>query len=332
MKAQRIRFHAPYAVSLETIDLAPIADRQVLVQGICSAISPGSEKLIYRGNFPLDQAIDLNFNDQKNLFSYPLTYGYCFVGRIIETGSKVDPKLTGQQVFAFKPHQNLQLCELDELIFLPEDTDPFDACFLANLETAANLLLDCRPLLGERLAVIGQGIVGLLTQLLLQSFPLEKLLLIDTIPQRLELAASLGGATAVHPKQLAEYRHSCDAVIELSGHLQGLESAIELARYDGRIIAGSWYGESSAPFALNTHFHRMRLQIISSQVSTISPELRGRFDSKRRLSIAMNELKKIKPARFISQRLPFTEENIRLAYQQLSESNSTQLQIVFCYD
>ncbi|MFW7380492.1 MAG: zinc-binding dehydrogenase [Oligoflexus sp.] len=331
MNTQRIRFVAPCKVILEDITIAELEPKQVLLKSICSAISPGSERLIYRGHFPKDQPIDLNFKDQKKTFSYPMSYGYCLVGEIIATGSEISSRYLGKRAFVFQPHQAHAVCSFEELILLPADLDPFDACFLANCETACNLVLDTRPLLGERIAVIGQGIVGHLTQKILQKFPLENIIVIDSNPQRLDIARAQGDVTALLPTELDDYWQSCDAVIELSGHLPALETAVNLCRYDGRVIVGSWYGENQQPISLNTYFHRMHLKIISSQVSQIAPDLRGRFDKKRRMSTAMQVIKEQNPKQLISHRVPFTENMVRETYQSLNQAESAQLQVVFTY-
>jgi len=332
VKTQRISFVAPCKVILEEIELPSLGSKQILLKSICSAISPGSERLIYRGQFPQDQPIDLNFLDQNEKFGFPMTYGYSLVGEIIAVGSTLSSAYIGKKAFAFKPHQTHVVCLLEELFLLPADFDPFHACFLANFETATNLVLDSRPLLGERVAIIGQGVLGLLTHQIMQEFPLDKLLVIDTNTYRLEIARSQSEATALLPIELEDYYHSCDLIVELSGQLQSLEQAIQLCRYEGRIISGSWYGEGPQLLALNTHFHRMRIQIQSSQVSTISPELRGRYDSHRRLALAFKLLKNKSTVNFITHRFLFTEDKVREAYQHLDKPGKMQLQMVFVYD
>jgi threonine dehydrogenase-like Zn-dependent dehydrogenase len=141
----------------------------------------------------------------------------------------------------------------------------------------------------------------------------------------------MGAGIALKPDELADFQQQFDAVIELTGKVEAVETAINLCHYDGRIVVGSWFGEDGHTLTLNTHFHRSRIQIISSQVSTIHPALRGRFNSQRRLDLALNHLKRLKPSRLISHRFAFSREQITEAYHLLDHPSPLHLQMVFTY-
>ena len=181
---------------------------------------------------------------------------------------------------------------------MPADIDPYAAVFLANMETAVNFLLDASPKVGERVLIVGQGIVGLLTSSLLAQFPLAGLFAVEGIGDRQRWAEKIGVNKVFDVNQLDEMAdlHSAlrlneqhggaDLIIEVSGSPEALNLAIDLCGYAGRILVGSWYGTKRAAINLGERFHRNRIQIVSSQVSSIAPENSGRWDPGRRFEVA----------------------------------------------
>lgn len=172
----RALFHvAERRVEVRELDLPALAAGEVLVRSRFSAISPGTEAMIFRGAFPTDAALDSRIAALQGGFTYPFRYGYALVGEVEATGPGVDQALAGSRVFAFHPHQDRAVVPLADCLAIPEGIAPQAALFLPQVETAVNLVLDGAPLVGERVLVFGQGVVGLLTAALLARFPLARL-------------------------------------------------------------------------------------------------------------------------------------------------------------
>lgn len=330
-----VYFTAPGQVEVRQESLPPLTQGQLLVETICSAISPGTEMLVYRGDFPKDLA---DSNDRLSTgLAYPVSYGYACVGKVIKISKDMRHRWLGRLVFAFQPHSSHFVAKPDELLPLPEGMAPETACFLPNMETAVNLVQDAAPLLGERALVFGQGIVGLLTTALLAEFPLASLVTCDRYLLRRESSLSLGVTASLDPnatgciKQLRDLLPSgADLSFELSGAPAALNDAIALTGFGGRVIIGSWYGEKEAALALGGTFHRSRIQLVSSQVSTIAPALRGRWDKARRFGVAWEALERIQPQKWITHRFPLNEAE--KAYRLLGENPQETIQVIFQYN
>lgn len=324
-------FAEAHRVALTSETLPAPKPGEVLVQTQFSAISPGTERLAYRGEIPPDLPLDETLGGLFGTFTFPFKYGYAVVGKIITLGDAVSPRWLGRQVFAFQPHQSHFCAPIESLLPLPAGLEPEDALFFPNVETALTLVLDGAPLLGERVAVVGQGVVGLLTTALLAQFPLAGLLTVDPLAPRRKQSQSLGATASFAPAEVPPdfWPQGADLIFELSGQPQALNQAINLAGYASRIVVGSWYGTKTAPLNLGTAFHRQRLQLISSQVSTLAPALRGRWDSARRLALVWKHLPQLKPSRLITHRLPFTQAED--AYVLLDQAPAVALQIIFTY-
>lgn len=328
-------FTAPHTLEIREAPLLAPRSNEVLVETRLSAISPGSEMLVYRGLCPsVPDAHDL----VSSALTYPTDYGYACVGRILETGAQVDSNLTGKWVFAFQPHTTHFTAPLSSLFFIPEDLSPETACFLPNTETAVNLVQDAIPLLGERALVLGQGIIGLLTTALLAQFPLAALVSADRYPLRRAASLQAGAAASLDPLAADFYAQSrallgeagADFTLEVSGAPAALNDAIALTRFSGRVIIGSWYGKKDITLDLGGAFHRSRIALIASQVSTIRPELSARWDKARRFAVAWEALRRIQPQQWITQRFPF--HRAAEAYRLLDESPGETIQVIFDYD
>ncbi len=325
-----VTFTAPRQVELRQESLPALGADDVLVETICSAISAGTEMLVYRGQFPQD----INSVDSiSSGLHYPTTYGYACVGRVIEIGSRVDPKWAGRLIFSFQSHTTHFVTTTDCLILIPETISPETACFLPNMETAVNLVQDAAPILGERVLVLGQGVIGLLTTSLLREFPLESLLPAD----HYELRRKASGLTDSLDSSAPNFREQAksllksgaDLTLELSGSPSALDDAIALTCFSGRIVIGSWYGEKRAPIDLGHSFHHSRIKLISSQVSTIAPELSARWDKSRRFDVAWKALERIRPEKWITHRFPLEEAG--KAYKLLDESPKQTIQVIFSH-
>lgn len=333
MQTQTLTFIAPRRIELIEHELPPPGAGEVLVQTLVSAISPGTEMLIYRGQCP-------TLSDEHDRFSsqltYPTAYGYACVGKIIETGQRVNPELENRLVFAFQPHTSYFVTHHSSLITLPENMSIENACFLPNMETAVNLIQDAAPILGERVLVLGQGIIGLLAAALLRQFPLESLVTTDFYLLRRAASQALGvslcldaGRTDLDAAIRQILPSGADLTLEVSGSPLALDTAIEHTTFSGRIVIGSWYGEKRAALNLGGRFHRSRIRLLASQVSTISPELSPRWDKFRRFNIAWESLAKIQPEKWITHRANF--QDAAKIYQLLDENPAEIIQVIFDY-
>ena len=343
VKRKTLYFTAPRQVEIREETLrAPGAD-EVLVKTICSAISAGTEMLIYQGHFPRDLEADSVISSLRGGFKYPLAYGYANVGTVQETGKNVDRSWQGKLVFSFQPHTSHYVCPSDSLTIIPSTLPSETACFLPNMETAVNLVQDGAPALGERVLVLGQGVVGLFTTSLLSEFPLDALVIVDRYDLRCEMglaecqkskalscALLNSGAADFREKASSSLEQGADLAFELSGNPAALNDAIKLTRFSGRVVIGSWYGEKPAEVDLGGAFHRSRIKLISSQVSTLSPELSGRWDKKRRFDVAWKALERIKPERWITHR--FAIDQAADAYRLLDQNPQEALQVILDYN
>jgi 2-desacetyl-2-hydroxyethyl bacteriochlorophyllide A dehydrogenase len=346
VKRKTLYFTAPHQVELREETLPELGADDVFVETVCSAISAGTEKLVYEGRFPRGVETDSAISSLRGGFQYPLAYGYACVGVVRETGTQVDRSLHDKFVFAFQPHTSHFITDHSSVIPLSEGCSFENACFLPNMETAVNLVQDGAPILGERVLVLGQGVVGLLTASLLNEFPLERLVTVDHFENRRKASEETGvtesldpqwiqnkigtANTAVIPEETqAAYAQSFDLTFELSGTPSALNDAIALTRFSGRIVIGSWYGEKRAEIDLGGSFHRSRIKLISSQVSSIAPELSGRWDKARRFAVAWEALKRIQPQKWITHRFPIAEAD--KAYRLLDERPQEALQVLFTY-
>jgi NADPH:quinone reductase-like Zn-dependent oxidoreductase len=172
VKRQCLWFEGGGRASVREETLAPPGSGEILLESIVSAISPGTEMLFYTGRIEKGVSVDTTIEAYRRELSYPLRYGYASVGRIVKAGAGVDPELLGRLAFAFMPHASASCLPADSAVPVPDGFTAEEAAFLASAETAVNLVLDSRPLLGERASVFGLGVIGLLTAGLLARFPL----------------------------------------------------------------------------------------------------------------------------------------------------------------
>lgn len=337
MNSRAVYFTAPRQVEIREESFRPLKAGEILAQTLVSAISPGTEKLIYQGLFPHDLLVDENLPSLSGKFSYPLKYGYSTVGRVIDLGTEVDKSWLDRLIFAFQPHQSHFVSRVEDIQPIPNEIKIEDAVFLPNMETALGQVMDGAPLIGENVAVFGQGVVGFLTTALLTQFPLTSLITFDPIPTRRQRSLSLGATTSLTPDEPGIYEQfskmskgGTDLTFELSGSVIALNQAIRVTGFGGRIVIGSWYGQKRASLDLGGHFHRSRIRLISSQVSSLAPELSGRWDKTRRFELAWEMIRKFQPGQLITQRVPLDQAD--QAYRMLVEQPDKALQIVFTYE
>ncbi len=328
-----VYFVAPRQVEVRVGALPEPGPGEALVQTRLSAISSGTESLVYQGLFPRDIALDVGLEALAGEFAYPLKYGYCAVGDVTAIGPGVAQSWLGRLVFAFHPHESHFTALVEGLLPLPEAIAPEEAVFLPNMETALNFVMDGAPLVGERVAVLGQGIVGLLTTALLARFPLEQLVTFDRYPLRRQASCSLNAQASLDPADLQAAAvfgpQGADLCYELTGAPAALDAAIALTGFDGRVVIGSWYGQKRAPIDLGGRFHRSRIRLLSSQVSTLAPHLTGRWSKARRFDLAWEMLRRVRPAGLITHRFPLDQAD--RAYALLDQSPEQAIQVVLTY-
>ncbi|MFA5835958.1 MAG: zinc-binding alcohol dehydrogenase [Bellilinea sp.] len=342
ISGQSIYFTAPGQVTIRSEMLAPPDVGEVLVQTMLSAVSSGTESLVFQGLAPENMELDANIGSLRGNFRYPFKYGYACVGQVTMLGPGVDNEWQGRRVFAFNPHESHFIARVDALIPLPADLTDEDASFLANMETAINFIHDGAPLIGESVLVLGLGVVGMLTLAQLARFPLTHLYALDRYPLRRRIASRLGNVQvldAEDPAILSDLHNAlaahgfasrgADLVYEISGSPDALNLAINAAGYNGRVVIGSWYGRKKSVLDLGGAFHRNRIQLVSSQVSSLAPEISGRWTKERRLALALQALHSLHPGEWITHRFPFTQAD--QAYQQLVLRPEESFQIVLTY-
>jgi 2-desacetyl-2-hydroxyethyl bacteriochlorophyllide A dehydrogenase len=325
-------FVAPRTLELRPLSREPLAPDAVRVKTELSAISSGTELLFYRGELEAGVPVDATLPWAGTL-SYPLRYGYAAVGSIVEQGSGIPKRVIGQRMFGFQPHQEEFVERYANLLPLPAALPNERAVFWPNMETAVSFMMDGAPLIGEQAAVLGQGVVGQLLAAILVRSAVENTLLIDSRADRLEHSRALCGADArAEWRERVEPAHhgGCDLVYELTGDPRALDAAQDLARYEGRIIIGSWYGSRRAPVDFGTRAHRNRNQFLFSQVSRIDSRHAARFDSARRLGVARGWLERLPLESLVTHRVPF--ERIADAYQLLDERREAACQVLITYD
>lgn len=325
-------FVAPGVVELRSHTLEEPRDRQVRVETLATAISAGTEMLFYRGEVPSDVPIDETLPGYESEATYPMGYGYCHVGEVAAVGSGLRRDLVGRRVFSFRGHAEAHVVDRDELIEIPAGQPTDRAVLLPMMETAVSLVMDGQAMIGERVAVVGQGIIGALTAAVLSHTAVDELAVIDPIASRrravLPLCELEPDAYGNAEEALAARDRKFDLVYELSGNPAGLDAALSLLGYAGRLVLGSWYGTKPTSVDLG-RLHRNRNTIHMSQVSRVAPQHSGHFNRQRRLHVALNWLDKIPVERLITHRVAFDE--LASAYDMIAQRPHECLQVVVHY-
>ncbi len=261
---------------------APDAE-EVRVRSLFGAVSRGTEALVFQGRVPESEWQRMRAPFQVGDFPGPVKYGYVNVG-VVEAGPA---ELLGREVFCLYPHQDRYVVPAAAVTPLPEGLPPARAVLAANMETAINGCWDAEPRLGDRIAVIGAGVVGALVAWLCAAIPGTRVLLVDVSPGRAELARALGVDFHLADRAPADN----DLVIHASGSPEGLRQALSLAGDEARVVEMSWYGDRDVSLPLGEAFHSRRLRLIGSQVGRLPVERTPRWDHRRRLSLALDLLR-----------------------------------------
>lgn len=256
---------------------------EVLIRTVCSGVSRGTETLVFRGAVPRDQYTAMRAPFQEGDLPCPVKYGYLNVGTV-ERGPS---ELRGRVVFCLYPHQTAYVVPASAVTVVPEGVPPARAVLAGTVETAVNALWDAAPMLGDRVTVVGAGMVGCCVARLLSAFPATQVTLVDVDAGRAEVAAALGVDFAL-PADAAGAR---DLVVHASATSAGLQRSLELLAPERTVIDLSWYGDEEVRLSLGGAFHSGRLGIRASQVGTLSPARAGRRTAAERLALALELLR-----------------------------------------
>jgi NADPH:quinone reductase-like Zn-dependent oxidoreductase len=260
--------------------LAAPGTGEVLVEALYSAVSRGTEALVFNGRVPKSEFSRMRCPYQVGDFPAPVKYGYASVGRVVE-----GPRgLSDQLVFCLHPHQTAYVVPESAVVPVPAGVPPGRAILAANLETAVNAVWDGAPRLGDRVSVVGAGVVGSLVAYLARHIAAVQVELVDRRADRAEIARIFGTAFAT-PESAEGGR---DLVFHASGTAEGLRTALSLAGKEGVVVELSWFGDTEPSLPLGGAFHSQRLTLRSSQVGGLSPNARARFTHRSRLELAVS--------------------------------------------
>jgi len=331
--AQAIWMTGMRQITVRAEELPTLADDAVAVTALCSAISHGTEMLVYRGQVPPDLALDLP--TLAGSFAFPIKYGYALVGEVTACGEAVTSHQVGDRVFVLHPHQtNLQVSAA-QAKRIPAGIAPTTAVLAANMETAINIVHDLRPALGDVVVVVGLGVVGLLVTWLLARQQLASLIGVDLIAERRALAQQLGADAVCAPADaaavVAEATHGrgADGVIEVSGNPAALAGAVAVAGFEAQVVVASWYGTKAVTLDLGSHFHRSRIRLRASQVGHLAPDLLPRWDYARRMDVVWRQLAQFPAQLLISHHYHFSDAP--QAYAVVDGGGSDVVQVVLHY-
>jgi 2-desacetyl-2-hydroxyethyl bacteriochlorophyllide A dehydrogenase len=273
---------APGRGEIRTEALPAMTSTDVLVRALYSGISRGTEALVFQGRVPESEFERMRAPFQGGTFPAPVKYGYASVGEV-ERGPAA---LVGRRVFVLHPHQTRYVVPGSAVHVLPPGLPPARAVLAANMETAINGLWDAAPRIGDRITVVGGGTVGCLVTSLAARIAGCDVELVDVNPGRAAIARRLGARFAT-PE---EARDNADVVIHVSGSAQGLALALRAAGFEATVVEMSWYGALPVSVPLGEAFHARRLTLRSSQVGHVARAQRARWDSPRRMALALSLL------------------------------------------
>lgn len=270
---------APARGELRVEPLSAPEPEQVLVRALASGVSRGTEALVFAGRVPESEWRRMRCPFQAGDFPFPVKYGYAAVG-VVEAGPA---PLVGRRVFCLHPHQDRFVVPAAAVVPVPDAVPTNRAVLAANMETALNVVWDAAPLPGERAVVVGAGVVGLLVAFLLSRFPALAVTVVDRDPAKEAPCRALGLAFAAPEAAPRE----TDLVVHASGAAEALAQALDLLAFEGRLIEASWFGDTPVTLPLGGAFHARRLSVISSQVGSVAPRMRGRRTHADRLVLAL---------------------------------------------
>ena len=298
-RAHAFWLRTPGVGEIRPVTFAEPRDDEVLVRTLCSGVSRGTEMLVFRGGVPPSQYATMRAPFQEGDFPGPVKYGYLNVG-LVQRGPA---SLRDRRVFCLYPHQTAYVVPVSAVALVPEDMPPSRAVLAGTVETAVNALWDAAPLLGDRVAVVGAGMVGCCVARLLARFPALRVTLVDVDPGRRDVADALETDFALPDDAPGD----CDLVVHCSATSAGLQRSLDLLAPEGTVIDLSWYGDGEVRVQLGGAFHSRRLGIRSSQVGTVSPARGARRTASDRLALALELLRDPAFDALITGSSPFAE-------------------------
>ena len=340
--ARALWFTAPRTTELREETLSPPGRGEILVRGIVSLVSAGTEMNVYRGQSAT--AAELDLPTAEGEFPFPMKFAYQIVGEVEQAGEG-SPYSVGDRVFSYHPHQDRfliggssgadDLLEGASMVFpVPPDLDPERAAFANLFCVAYNGLLDHPIRIGDCVAVSGLGVIGSFAAHLARRTA-SRLVLVDPLQQRRERAGWIGAEAVVHPDQAAEAiaeltdGRGVDVYVEASGATPALQGAIDATGQEGTVVVISYYGKREASLRLSPEFHLRRQRIVSSMVGMIGSGLQPRWNAERRMAVAMEQLASFDTEALISHRVPF--EEAPAAYEQIDNRPEESLGILLRY-
>jgi threonine dehydrogenase-like Zn-dependent dehydrogenase len=294
---------------------------EVTVRALYSGISRGTERLILHGRVPRSEYQRMRCPLQEGDFPFPVKYGYALVGTVTNGA----PELLNRNVFVLHPHQRTTSAPLSFVHPLPEGLPPKRACLAANMETALNITWDAQLAVGQKILIVGGGVLGLLTAALAAAIPNTKVTVVDVLESRAAAARKMGAGFALPPAAPTGQ----NVVIHTSATEEGLARALDCAGFEAKVIEASWFGERKVALPLGGAFHAQRLQLISSQVGAVAPTHRGTVSHAQRLARALDLLKDDKFDSLITGELPFADAPRRLP--AVLSGDSSDLMTVLSY-
>lgn len=344
IKIKAVETIGPRQVTVVEDELAEPGAGEVAMRSLYSGISHGTEMNVYRGDAPMwqrkrDRRRRLFVESDESEWEYPLRYGYACVGVITAVGSDVTEFAEGDVVFSFAPHQSAHVLPAGSVSKLPEGIDPRAGVLTAVLNTTFNGILDADLHLGECVVVFGQGVLGQLTVQWAKLSGASPVIAVDLIEKRLEISKRVSGADlvfnageerdiAMAVRELTDDR-GADVVFEFSASDRALNEAIRTACYNGKVIVMSWYAGALANVYPGAEFHHNRIQLISSQISGISPELSHRWSAARRMKAVLSLMPKLNLEGLITDVVDL--EGAAAAYEMIDKHPEDVLQVVLNY-
>ncbi|MCW8085289.1 zinc-dependent alcohol dehydrogenase [Sabulicella glaciei] len=266
---------------------------EIVVRALASALSRGTERLVHRGRVAPSQHAAMRGPMQEGEFPFPVKYGYCVVGEAAD----------GRRLFCLHPHQERFALPSSLCAPVPDAVPTPRAVLGANMETALNAVWDAAPLPGERALVVGAGVVGLLCAFLLARIPGLAVSVTDRDPSRRAVAESFGARFAA-PEEAPDEQ---ELILHCSGSEAGLRLALERAAFEARIVEASWFGDAEPALPLGARFHQRRLRLVSTQVGSVSPAMRGRRSHAERMALALSLLDDGRLDALLGPMVPFAE-------------------------
>ena len=273
----------PGVGEIREVVLADPGPGDVVVRTLRSAVSRGTESLVFAGRVPPGQYVAMRAPFQDGDFPGPVSYGYLNVG-VVEEGPDA---LLGRSVFCLHPHQTAYVVPSDAVVPVPDGVPVRRAVLAGIVETAVNALWDAPPLVGDRVTVVGAGALGCSVARLVSGVPGTEVTLVDVDPSRAEVAEALG----VHFARPEDAAGDRDLVVHTSATSSGLQSSLDLLAPEGTVLELSWYGDEPTTVRLGGSFHSGRLNLRASQVGRVAPARRDRRTTTQRLALALDLLR-----------------------------------------